>query len=275
MHGEGRHSSAEWGEYEGDWVNGECQGKGRISFKGGNTYEGFFLDHGRSGPGTLFRGNAKQVYDPRSGKQTLRSNRIYEGNWRAGQLRTGSMVTMTKTGVAYCAGPNKEVWYNRAVDRIKRRETQTHRKTMESLDFYGRYETLLRTAVESKKSRLYAKQARLANQDMINDHTKEITVEDIKGVFKARAISLDQIMRVTGKQLQSEAGSGSIARASEKLGRIAASRGKTANGTLLSKLMLSRLEEAQELQELVNITEAAASAERKAFAQQEEMNYTA
>lgn len=41
---------------------------------------------------------------------------------------------------------------------------QTHRKTVESLDFYGRYETLLRTQVERKKSRLYAKQARQANQ---------------------------------------------------------------------------------------------------------------
>lgn len=47
---------------------------------------------------------------------------------------------------------------------------------------------------------------------MINDHAKKITVEDIKAVFKARAINLDQIMRVTGKQLDSEAGSGSIAR---------------------------------------------------------------
>ncbi|CAM9669143.1 unnamed protein product [Scytosiphon promiscuus] len=274
MHGEGRHSAAEWGEYEGDWVKGECQGKGKVSFKGGSTYEGFFLDHGRSGPGTLFRGNAKQVYDPRSGKKALRSNRIYEGNWRAGQLRTGSMVTMTKAGVAYCAGPNKGVWYNRAVDRIKRRETQTQRKTVESLDFYGRYETLLRTAVERKKSRLYVKQASLANQVRKNGDA-EITVGDIKRVFEARAINLDQIMRVTGKQLESEAGSGSIARASQKLERIAASRGKTANSTLLSKLMLSRLEEAQELQELVNITEAAALAERRAFAQQEEMNYNA
>lgn len=58
----------------------------------GSTYEGFFFDHGRSGPGTLFKGNVKHVYDPRSGKKALRSNRIYEGNWRAGQLRTGSMV---------------------------------------------------------------------------------------------------------------------------------------------------------------------------------------
>ena len=33
-------------------------------------------------------------------------------------------VTMVKAGVSYCAGPNKDVWYNRVVDRIKRRETQ-------------------------------------------------------------------------------------------------------------------------------------------------------
>lgn len=60
----------------------------------GNTYEGFFLDHNRSGTGTLFRGNVKRVYDPRSGRKALRSNRIYEGTWRANELRTGSMVSL-------------------------------------------------------------------------------------------------------------------------------------------------------------------------------------
>eukprot|EP00752_Nemacystus_decipiens_P009142 g8165.t1 len=275
MHGEGRYSAPESGEFEGDWVDGEFQGKGRITFKGGNTYEGFFLDHNRSGPGTLFRGNVKRVYDPRSGRKTLRSNRIYEGNWRANELRSGSMVTMTKAGVSYCAGSNKDVWYNRVVDRIKRRETQTRRKALESLDFYGRYERLLRTLVEKKKSRLYAKQARQANQDLIDHHTNKLGAEDLREVFQARAINLDQIMRVTGKQLERGAGSGSIAKASEKLEWIATSRGTTSNGTLLSRLLLSRLEEAQELQELVNLTEMAKLAESNAFAEQAEMNYVA
>lgn len=49
-------------------------------------------------------------------------------------------------------------------------------------------------------------------QDLIDDHAKKVSPEDLKGVFAARAINLDQIMRVTGKQLESEAGSGSIAR---------------------------------------------------------------
>lgn len=63
----------------------------RTTFRG-NTYEGFFMDHGRSGPGMLFRGNVKDVYDPKSGSATKKSNRVYEGNWRAGELRAGSMV---------------------------------------------------------------------------------------------------------------------------------------------------------------------------------------
>lgn len=58
----------------------------------GNIYEGFVLNNGRSGPGTLFRGNVKRVYDPRSGRNLLRSNRVYEGSWRANELRSGSMV---------------------------------------------------------------------------------------------------------------------------------------------------------------------------------------
>eukprot|EP00904_Undaria_pinnatifida_P007369 jgi/Undpi1/3762/HiC_scaffold_16.g07131.m1 len=164
MDGEGRHSAPEMGEMEGDWVKGELQGKGTVSYKGGNTYEGFFLDNGRTGPGTLFRGNVKSVYDPRSGKNALRSNRVYEGTWRASELRPGSMVSLSKAGVTHCAGPNKAAWYNRAIDRTKRRETQVRRQTVESLDFYGRYETVLRTEVEKKKTQLYARQAKLANQ---------------------------------------------------------------------------------------------------------------
>lgn len=63
-----------------------------VCFFRGTKYEGFFLDQGRSGPGMLFKGNVKDVYDPKSGKVITRSNRVYEGNWRAGDLRPGSMV---------------------------------------------------------------------------------------------------------------------------------------------------------------------------------------
>lgn len=38
---------------------------------------------------------------------------------------------------------------------------------MESLDFYGRYQTLVRMNVEKKKARLFAKQANAANQARI------------------------------------------------------------------------------------------------------------
>ena len=41
---------------------------------------------------------------------------------------------------------------------------QVRRQTLESLDFYQRYETLLRTEVEKKKAHLYKRQAKLANQ---------------------------------------------------------------------------------------------------------------
>lgn len=41
---------------------------------------------------------------------------------------------------------------------------QVRRQTVESLDFYQRYETLLRTEVEKKKAHLYKRQAKLANQ---------------------------------------------------------------------------------------------------------------
>lgn len=49
-------------------------------------------------------------------------------------------------------------------------------------------------------------------KDLIDDHTKKVSAEDLKEAFSARAINLEQIMRVTGKQLESGAGSGSIAK---------------------------------------------------------------
>lgn len=50
------------------------------------------------------------------------------------------------------------------------------------------------------------------DKDLLNDHAKRVTADDLKEVFMARAINLEQIMRVSGKQLEGEAGAGSIAR---------------------------------------------------------------
>lgn len=53
-------------------------------------------------------------------------------------------------------------------------------------------------------------------QDLINDHAKKITAEELREAFAARAINLEQIMRVTGKQLEAEPGSGAIAKYENK-----------------------------------------------------------
>lgn len=87
----------------------------------GNTYEGFFLDHSRSGPGTLFRGNVKRVYDPRSGKKALKSNRIYEGTWRANELRTGSMVRLCKNIKYHPALPTPTIYTFHDEEKKRRR----------------------------------------------------------------------------------------------------------------------------------------------------------
>lgn len=57
-------------------------------------------------------------------------------------------------------------------------------------------------------------------------------------------------MRVSGKQLG--AGADSVSKAAERLDQIASARGSASNATLLSSLLESRLEEAQELQQLVS-----------------------
>lgn len=38
---------------------------------------------------------------------------------------------MANAGISYCAGPNKDVWYSRVVDRIKRREIQVDKSREE------------------------------------------------------------------------------------------------------------------------------------------------
>lgn len=75
-------------------------------------------------------------------------------------------------------------------------------------------------------------------------------MDDLKEAFSARAISTEQIMRVSGKQL--DAGTGSMARAAARVEQEAEARGASSRGTLLSTLIQSRLEEAQELQQLVS-----------------------
>lgn len=86
-------------------------------------------------------------------------------------------------------------------------------------------------------------------KDLIDDHFEKLTAEDLKSAHLARAVNIEQIMRVSGKHL--DAGTGSIARAADKLDQIAAARGTTSNATVLSSLIQSRVEEAQELQQLV------------------------
>ena len=90
-------------------------------------------------------------------------------------------------------------------------------------------------------------------QDVVGDHFAKLTADDLKAAYQARAIALDQIMRVSGKHLDDD-GAGSLARAAEKLEQIALSKGTTSNATILSSLVLSRLEEAQQLQHLVGAT---------------------
>eukprot|EP00904_Undaria_pinnatifida_P007368 jgi/Undpi1/3761/HiC_scaffold_16.g07130.m1 len=107
-------------------------------------------------------------------------------------------------------------------------------------------------------------------KDVIGDHFAKLSVDDLKEAYLGRAIALDQVMRVSGKHL--DGGAGSLARAAEKLEQIAAARGTTSNATLLSSMVLSRLEEAQQLQQLVNISDTAALAESRAHAEQAELN---
>ena len=50
-------------EYEGDFVNGKMEGKGKLIYGDGSYYEGQFSDNKRNGKGIIYSKNGDIIYE--------------------------------------------------------------------------------------------------------------------------------------------------------------------------------------------------------------------
>jgi hypothetical protein len=93
--------------YEGNWMNGEESGKGKMDWTNGNSYDGFWQNGKKNGFGVMVFGNGKKyegefVDGKREGRGTfyyLDGDR-YSGDWKQGN-RTGKGEHFFKNGDYY------------------------------------------------------------------------------------------------------------------------------------------------------------------------------
>lgn len=93
--------------YEGDWVKGKRNGKGRMYFADGTWYLGDFKDDKRTGKGTMYwnhnewyRGDFDKGQLHGKGEYRWDTGAHYDGDWLDG-VRTGKGVYQWKSGDVY------------------------------------------------------------------------------------------------------------------------------------------------------------------------------
>ncbi|CAM9285457.1 unnamed protein product [Phaeothamnion confervicola] len=154
--GDGEEDGGE--RYEGDWAAGQRHGFGRQQLPGGKVYEGFMGHDERWGLGAMWHGCVKTVVDANTGRAVLRSNRVYEGEWRGGEPRPEAMVTLTAKATAHCVGACRSGRFARAIGRATRREEAAATKARERNAIHEKYEALLRRNVEKRKQNITRRQ---------------------------------------------------------------------------------------------------------------------
>ncbi|CAM9641662.1 unnamed protein product [Chrysoparadoxa australica] len=261
MHGEGRISSGTQGTYEGDWFQGDKEGKGKLILPGGNTYHGFFLGGDRAGPGVLYRGNTKEVVDPRTAKTIIRSNRVYEGLWRGSSLRPGSMVTITKTGDSHCIGISQTSKWGRPIERIRKRERLRSDEVARVTDFHYHFGVAFHRLVEKAKQRVSKRQLNTAIDIIKADAEEEMDLDDLQRLYHERDIRVDQLMRVTDLHVDDPT---LLGKAAEEMDDLAEAMGMCSNRTVLSSAVLSTFEEVEEQQQLIMLDKMSLRAEEEA-----------
>jgi len=94
------------GTYEGDVANGKANGKGKITWSGGDFYEGDWVDgkkHGKgkySLGGDFYEGDWQDDNEHGKGKKTWKDGAVYEGDWVRG-LKHGKGKNTTRKGSVY------------------------------------------------------------------------------------------------------------------------------------------------------------------------------
>jgi hypothetical protein len=184
LHGAGTFSDLELGVSTGDWYHGQRHGFGEQVFSGdgGKIYEGFFFDDERCGPGMLWRGNVKHVSEVEAGiGGRRRANRMYEGSWRAGNLCTGAMLTLTRTSEKRFVGSGKSYW-DKPISRMVRREEKSKAMSKRQLSQNYARERDLRNRLCKKKLQKWRSCIDRAEEAIRSDYFSPFLASDLKKV---------------------------------------------------------------------------------------------
>jgi len=104
--GRGKYTWANGNVYDGNWVDGKCTGKGRISWSSGASFDGEWKDNQMSegkysyADGSVYEGSFKNGKRDGYGKRIYTSGDKYEGRWQSGS-RNGKGVYTWADGDVY------------------------------------------------------------------------------------------------------------------------------------------------------------------------------
>lgn len=104
--GRGKYIWANGNVYDGNWVDGKCTGKGRISWSSGASFDGEWKDNQMSegkysyADGSVYEGSFKNGKRDGYGKRIYTSGDKYEGRWQSGS-RNGKGVYTWADGDVY------------------------------------------------------------------------------------------------------------------------------------------------------------------------------
>ena len=104
--GRGKYIWANGNVYDGNWVDGKCAGKGRISWSSGASFDGEWKDNQMSegkysyADGSVYEGSFKNGKYDGYGKRIYKDGDKYEGRWQSGS-RNGKGVYTWADGDVY------------------------------------------------------------------------------------------------------------------------------------------------------------------------------
>ena len=104
--GRGKYIWANGNVYDGNWVDGKCTGKGRISWSSGASFDGEWKDNQMSegkysyADGSVYEGSFKNGKRDGYGKRIYKDGDKYEGRWQSGS-RNGKGVYTWADGDVY------------------------------------------------------------------------------------------------------------------------------------------------------------------------------
>jgi len=101
--------------YEGEWKEGDRDGKGTLTLNDGSFYEGEWKDNFMQGQGTKtwpngqkYEGEWKEGEKDGQGTHTWSSGNVYEGEWKGGEMWNGTFSDKDGNNIDFENGLQKQ-----------------------------------------------------------------------------------------------------------------------------------------------------------------------